>query len=138
MECSQLRHFMPVTGTSVWDIMKIKNIDGLSAHELQQEGDNGARFVYFAYTISIAVVTFKRTSDVYMIRNGESRAARSWPFTLISFLSGWWGLPFGPKYTIEAIRTNLKGGKDVTEEVMSTVAGHILFREAERKRMQPH
>jgi hypothetical protein len=118
--------------------MKIKNIDGLSARELQQEGDNGSRFIYFAYTLSFAVVTFKRTSDVYMIRKGESRGYRSWPFTLISFLFGWWGLPFGPKYTIEAIRTNLKGGKDVTDEVMSTVAGHILFREAERQRMQPH
>lgn len=119
-------------------IMKIKNIDGLSARELQQEGDNGARFIYFAYTISFGVVTFKRTSDVYMIRKGESRNTRSWPFTALSFFFGWWGLPFGPKYTIEAIRTNLRGGKDVTDEVMSTVAGHILFREAERQRMQPH
>lgn len=118
--------------------MKIKNIDGLSARELQHEGESGSRFIYFAYTLSLGVVTFKRTSDVYMIRKGESRVYRSWPFTTLSFLLGWWGLPFGPKYTIEAIRTNFKGGKDVTEEVMSTVAGHILFREAERQRMQPH
>ena len=129
---------MSVPGPSALVIMKIKNIDGLSAREVQQEGDNGARFIYFAYTLSFAVVTFKRTSDVYMIRKGERRGYRSWPFTLVSFLLGWWGLPFGPKYTIEAIRTNLKGGKDVTDEVMSTVAGHILFREAERQRMQPH
>jgi hypothetical protein len=129
---------MSVPGPSALVIMKIKNIDGLSARELQQEGDNGARFIYFAYTLSFAVVTFKRTSDVYMIRKGERRGYRSWPFTLVSFLFGWWGLPFGPKYTIEAIRNNLKGGKDVTDEVMSTVAGHILFREAERQRMQPH
>jgi hypothetical protein len=117
--------------------MKIKNIDGLSARELQQEGENGSRFIYFAYTVSLGVVTFKRTSDVYMIRKGESRGNRM-AFYRIEFLFGWWGLPFGPKYTIEAIRTNLKGGKDVTDEVMSTVAGHILFREAERQRMQPH
>jgi hypothetical protein len=129
---------MSVPGPSALVIMKIKNIDGLSARELQQEGDNGSRFIYFAYTLSFAVVTFKRTSDVYMIRKGERRGYRSWPFTLVSFLFGWWGLPFGPKYTIEAIRNNLKGGKDVTDEVMSTVAGHILFREAERQRMQPH
>jgi hypothetical protein len=118
---------MSVPGPSALVIMKIKNIDGLSARELQQEGDNGSRFIYFAYTLSFAVVTFKRTSDVYMIRKGERRGCCSW-----------WGLPFGPKYTIEAIRNNLKGGKDVTDEVMSTVAGHILFREAERQRMQPH
>lgn len=129
---------MSVPGPSVLDIMKIKNIEGLSARQLQGEGDNGSRFIFFAYTLSFGVVTFKRTSDVYMIRKGESRSYKSWPFTVISFLFGWWGIPFGPKYTIEAIRTNLKGGKDVTDEVMSTVAGHILFREAERQRMQPH
>lgn len=78
---------MSVPGPSALVIMKIKNIDGLSARELQQEGDNGARFIYFAYTLSFAVVTFKRTSDVYMIRKGERRGYRSWPFTLISFYS---------------------------------------------------
>ena len=44
-----------------------------------------------------------------------------------------WGFPFGPKYTLESIRTNMKGGKDVTDEVMATVAGHILFKEAEKE-----
>ncbi|MBN8688739.1 MAG: hypothetical protein J0M10_17100 [Chitinophagales bacterium] len=116
--------------------MKIKNIEGLSAHDIQEEGDKGARFVYFAWTFSLIVFTFKRTSDVYLIRKDENRSRRSWPFSLITLLFGWWGLPFGPRYTIEAIRTNLKGGKDVTDEVLSTVAGHILFREAERTRFK--
>lgn len=114
--------------------MKIKNIEGLSAHDIQLEGEKGGRFIFFNYTISLGVVTFKRTSDVYLIRAGESRIKRSWPYSLMTLLFGWWGLPWGPKYSFEAIRTNLKGGKDVTDEVLSTVAGHILFREAERAR----
>lgn len=116
--------------------MKIRNIEGLSAHAIQQEGEKGGRFVFFSYTISLGVVTFKRTSDVYMIRAGESRLKRSWFYTLITMMFGWWGIPWGPKYSLEAIRTNLKGGKDVTDEVLSTVAGHILFREAERARVK--
>jgi hypothetical protein len=116
--------------------MKIRNIEGLSARAIQEEGEKGSRFIYFAWTISFGVVTFKRISDVYLIRKDESRGWKSWPFTLITFLFGWWGLPFGPKYTIEALRTNLKGGKDVSDEVLSTVAGHILFREAERTRIK--
>lgn len=56
------------------------------------------------------------------------------PFIIISVLFGWWGIPFGPKYTIESIRTICKGGKDVTDEVMATVAGHILFKEVQMQK----
>ena len=112
--------------------MKIKNIDGLSAEDLQEEVKSGGRFIYYPYTMSLIVLTFKRTSGVYLIRQNENRIAKGLPFTLISILCGWWGIPIGPKYTLESIRTNLKGGKDVTDEVMATVAGHILFREAEK------
>lgn len=112
--------------------MKILNIEGLSAHDLQAEADKGARFVYYEYAISLLVVTLRRSSGVYMIRGGESKRSKGLPFTLVSLLFGWWGIPYGPKYTIESIRTNLKGGKDVTDEVMATVAGHILFQEAQQ------
>lgn len=114
--------------------MKIKNIEGLSAEDLQSEEEKGGRFIYFAYTISIIVVTFKRTSGVYLIRSGESAKAKGMPFTIITALFGWWGIPFGPKYSWESIRTNLRGGKDVTDEVMGTVAGHLLFQEVERQK----
>jgi hypothetical protein len=111
--------------------MKIKNIDGLSASDLQEEEKKGGRFIYFAYTFSLLVVTFKRTSGVYLVRKNENRLVKGLPFICISALLGWWGIPFGPKYTLESIRTNIKGGKDVTDEVMATVAGHLLFRETE-------
>jgi hypothetical protein len=114
--------------------MKIRNIDGMSAEDLQREEEKGGRFIYFAYTISLIILTFKRTSGVYLVKNGESIPAKSLPFTILSALFGWWGIPFGPKYTIESIRTNLRGGKDVTDEVMATVAGHLLFQEAEKQK----
>jgi len=114
--------------------MRIKNIDGLSAHNLQDEVAKGGRFIYYAITISFIIVTFKRTSGVYLVRVGENAVLKGMPFTIISALFGWWGIPFGPRYTLETIRTNLRGGKDVTEEVMATVAGHILFREAQKEK----
>ena len=113
--------------------MKIKNIGGLSAENLQEEVKQGGRFVYYAFTISLIVFTFKKTSDVYLLRKNESAVKKRMGFTLLSCLFGWWGFPFGPKYTIESIRSNMKGGKDVTDEVMATVAGHILFKEAEKE-----
>jgi len=114
--------------------MKIKNIEGLSAYDLQKEAQKGARFIYYAFTISLIVVTLKRTSGVYMVRDGEHASAKGLPYTILSVLFGWWGIPFGPKYTLQSIRTNINGGKDVTDEVMATVAGHILFRETEAEK----
>jgi len=115
--------------------MKIKNINGHSADNLQQEVSTGGKFVYFAFTISLIVVTFKRTSGVYLIRSGENVVAKGIPFTLVSFLLRWWGIPWGPKHTVESIRTNFQGGKDVTEEVMSVVAGYVLFEETQKSKL---
>ncbi len=109
--------------------MRIKNVDGLSAAELQQQVSEGGRFVYFAYTISIIFVTFRDVSGVYLIRPGENTKGKSILYTIVSFLLGWWGIPWGPKYTVGALRTNFKGGKDVTDEVMDVIAGYLLFKE---------
>jgi hypothetical protein len=114
--------------------MKIKNIEGLSADDLQREAKTGGRFIFYAFTISLIVVTFKRTSGVYLVRSGKNAIVKGIPYTLLSFFFGWWGIPYGPKYTLESIRTNLRGGKDVTDDVMATVAGHILFRESQAKK----
>jgi uncharacterized membrane protein len=114
--------------------MKIKNIDGLSAEDLQREAMQGGKFIYYSFTVSLIVVTFKRTSGVYLVRNQENGVAKGLPFTLLSIFFGWWGIPYGPKYTIEAIRTNIKGGKDVTDEIMATIAGHILFKEVQKQK----
>lgn len=116
--------------------MKIKNIDGLSPQDLQEEEAKGGRFVYFPYTISLLFITLKRTSDVYMVRHGESAVKRGMPFTILTALFGWWGIPFGPKCSLEALRANLKGGKDVTDEVMQTVAGHLIFQETQQHKAQ--
>jgi hypothetical protein len=115
--------------------MKIKNIKGLSAADLQQAVKEGGRFVYYPFTISLLAVTFKRSSGVYLVRGHKDAALKGLPFTLISAFFGWWGIPYGPKFTLQNIRTNMKGGKDVTEDVMDTVAGHILFKEAQKQKV---
>lgn len=114
--------------------MKIKNINGLSATDLQEEVKDGARFVYYAWTISVIILTFKRTSGVYLVYPEENRVSKGFIFTLITFLFGWWGIPSGPKHSLESIRTNWRGGKDVTDEVMAVVAGYKLFNEANEKK----
>ena len=116
--------------------MKVKNINGLSANTLQSEVSKGGKFIYYAFTISFLIVTFKRTSGVYLLRAGENAVTKGLPYSFLSFLFGWWGIPWGPKHTLASIRTNLRGGKNVTDEVMSVVAGYVLFKETQTKKPQ--
>ena len=52
--------------------MRIKNIDGLSIAEIKEIINDGGRFVFFPYTVSVVLATFKRASSIYLIRRGES------------------------------------------------------------------
>jgi hypothetical protein len=97
----------------------IKNIEGLTIDDLNKELAQGAKFVVFQYCISIIVMTFKRSSSVYFIKSGASTAKHSVWFTLLTLLFGWWGIPWGPIYTISSLCINLTGGKDVTQEVIT-------------------
>jgi hypothetical protein len=101
--------------------MKIRGIEGMTGNELSFELQRGGKFVIFLYCLSILVLTFKRPSDIYFIRAGESALSRKLGFTLISVLFGWWGIPWGPIYTIESIAVNLGGGKDVTQDVIASM-----------------
>ena len=100
--------------------MKIKNVDGLTTDQINKELQNGGKFVLYQYTISIIVLTFRRSSDIYFIRGGESATVKGIPYTILSLLLGWWGIPWGPIYTIGSLFNNLGGGKDVTAEVLQS------------------
>jgi hypothetical protein len=97
---------------------EIKNIDGLSVSQIQAMVNQGGKFVVFPYTISILVMTFQRSSDIYFIRPGEGSIKYSFPFVALNAVLGWWGFPWGPIYTIGALINHISGGKNVTAEVL--------------------
>lgn len=98
--------------------MKIVGIDSMSAEQLTRAIDQGGKFVIYEYCISIFILTFKRPSNIHFIPPGSSRLKRGIGFTLTSLLLGWWGIPWGPIYTIGSLVTNLRGGRDVTGDVI--------------------
>jgi hypothetical protein len=104
---------------------KIQGIAGLSQSEVDFELQRGAKFVVFQYCISIVILTFKRASDIYFIRSGENVAGKSLPFTLLSLVAGWWGIPWGPIYTVQSVYNNLQGGKDVTQHVRNSLRAPV-------------
>lgn len=80
------------------------------------------RYVYYQYCVSIVILTFKRGSGLKVIQPGKSAVLAGLPYTLVSLVFGWWGIPWGPIYTIQSIYRNLRGGIDVTDEINESMA----------------
>ena len=99
------------------------NIVGLetihSYEELQREIQQGGKFVVYHYCISLFIITFKRSSKLYFIHHDQNAVVTGLPFTLLTLLLGWWGIPWGPIYTIQSLWINLRGGRDVTKEAIT-------------------
>lgn len=104
--------------------MKIVGLEGLSNAQLDAELKQGARFITYQYCISIIILTFRRSSNVYFVKPQESATLNGLGFSLLSFVFGWWGIPWGPIYTVQALWVNFRGGRDVTGNVLrALVAG---------------
>jgi len=101
--------------------VKIIGVDNTSPEQLKGELASGARFVIYQYCISVLVMSFKRASSIYFIRPGDNAFTKGLPFSLISLVLGWWGIPWGPIWTISTIVTNLRGGRDVTNDVVRSM-----------------
>jgi hypothetical protein len=97
--------------------MRIRGIDDWTLVEVEAELAAGGRFVFYEYCISLIIITLRRQTDVFLVRAHELGLVRGLPFTLVSLLLGWWGIPWGIIYTPLALITNFSGGRDVTPEI---------------------
>ena len=100
---------------------QVKNFGSQNLEDYKREIDRGGKFVMYSYCISIIIMTFRQSSSIYFIKGGESRVFKGLGFTLLTFILGWWGIPWGPIYTFQSLYRNLSGGLDVTTEVMQAV-----------------
>jgi hypothetical protein len=67
----------------------------------------------FLLAASVIILSFKIPSRYYIAGRdnlGRTKAA----YSLASLLFGWWGVPWGPIYTIQSLSTNLSGGERMT------------------------
>jgi len=101
--------------------MKIVGAENMSEDQMRFEIQRGAKLVYYQYAVSILVMSFRRASNIYFIPAGANAIAKGLPWTGLSLLVGWWGIPWGPIWTIQALVTNFRGGKDVTAEIFGRV-----------------
>jgi hypothetical protein len=101
--------------------MRIIGIDNMTVGELIEAVKDGGRFVVFQYAISILVLSFKNPTNIHFVRAGEGTFGKALGPTIVSLFLGWWGFPFGIFFTIESLVVNLKGGRDVTDDVMNSI-----------------
>jgi hypothetical protein len=98
--------------------MRIRGIDRLTLPEVQAIVAAGGRFVFYEFCISLVAATLRRPSSVWLLRPAERGMVRGLPYTAVSLLLGWWGIPWGFVYTPLVIATNLSGGRDVTDAAL--------------------
>ncbi len=110
--------------------MKIIGIEGMSPEQLKQAVNQGGRFVMYQYCISVLVMSFKRSSAIYFVPPGASAAKPGAKFSALSLLAGWWGIPWGPIWTIGSVFRNTRGGVDVTGEVLGALLPSAPLRAA--------
>ncbi len=70
---------------------KIIGTHGLTDQQIHRAIERGAKFVVFQYCISVVFMTFKRSSDVYLIRPGHAALTPRIGYSILSLLLGWWG-----------------------------------------------
>lgn len=102
--------------------MKIVGAEGVSTDQLKFEIQRGAKVVCYQYCVSILVMTFRRSSSLYFIPAGESAVSKGLPWIGLTLVAGWWGIPWGPIFSIQSLVTNFKGGKDITAELTARLS----------------
>jgi hypothetical protein len=98
---------------------KVRGVGGMTIAELKTAVAGGATFVVYPYAESWVVVSFKRVSDPILVGPAISRGGGKAVPLLHSLLFGWWGFPWGPIFTIQTVVRTLRGGIDVTNDVMA-------------------
>ena len=93
----------------------------MSHEELRYELSKGGRFVVYMYCVSVLIMTFKRSSGIHFVKGDEKDWKNILLYSLISLIFGWWGIPWGPIYTFTTVFTNVRGGKDVTADILNPI-----------------
>ena len=115
----------------------IAGAEGLTYRQVLEEIGRGGRFVVFLYAISLLIITFRRSTGVQFVRAGETVGASAWGPTMLTLFVGWWGIPWGPIFSIQSIYRNAMGGKDVTEPMLTPLVGAERAKAALKLRPQP-
>jgi hypothetical protein len=93
--------------------------------------------VRFESCVSVVAATFHYKTAIYLIGSGRSRLLHGLSYSLAALAFGPWGVPWGPILTVRAVWANLRGGEDMTAQVLSRLEGGEPVRSPEPARSWP-
>lgn len=73
------------------------------------QADETPRAVRYVLVLSLVAVTLHWQSRVHDTASARHRLLRGLPYSLFNAVFGWWGVPWGPVRTAQAIAVNLTG-----------------------------
>lgn len=98
--------------------VRLRNTENESVNTIQNKITKGYRFIVYPFCISLILFSIHVISPAYFVGPSDYRKKQARRYNLLSLIFGWWSIPFGPSKTINSIKTNLKGGVDITEDIM--------------------
>lgn len=115
--------------------LKFVSKEPSSLEELHFHIERGARFICYQYCISILfAVTLRRYSPAILVASDSDTEAICRKYNWLSLLFGWWGVPWGPIYTLRSLSLNKMGGIDFTEDILLNIdKDSLIKREVELK-----
>jgi hypothetical protein len=81
------------------------------------------RLTRYQVALSFLIVSFKVPTRIYIVGHHATGFVAAL-CTVISLALGWWGIPWGPVYTVQVIIRNLRGGlsQNVAERLATVPA----------------
>ena len=92
--------------------------------------DSSLRGTAFTYAVSLLVVTLRRPGS-FGIFCSRCRKKEALKYSLISGLFGWWGIPWGPIYTLQTIGQNSAGGlqsPELNADLLAAIGAELAER----------
>lgn len=93
------------------------DFDNLPPTDVERFLAAGGRLVFYEICISLIVVTWRRPSRVVALPPGSRGILRGLPYSLVTLVLGWWGVPWGFIYTPLVLLSNTCGGCDISAQV---------------------
>lgn len=100
-------------GFILWLINNVNSVKSGTAVYEGKQITTTTKVVRFQACLSFIFFT-TRSPSRFFIKGQDSILLAGLAYTFVTLLLGWWGIPWGPIYTVQTIYRNLRGGQKQT------------------------
>lgn len=107
--------------------VRLRTPEHLTYEEMLKRIEVGAKLVMFRYIVSVPLLgSYDIDSDVYYVRSNEEAVAIGKKFTRITRWFGWLNPSTNIQQSMNAIKLNKRGGRDMTEDILANLNEEIF------------